>query len=99
MSGNGIFKLFRYSEGNLKQNSIAKVESINILCHTWLSEDRVIAGTDTGRLLVSQSGDVRREIKMCSEAAQGQNERSDWKIELYFTLLMWNFRLSEMNKV
>ncbi|XP_027857721.1 cilia- and flagella-associated protein 57 isoform X1 [Xiphophorus couchianus] len=76
VSGNGIFKLFRYSEGNLKQNSIAKVGSINILCHTWLSEDRVIAGTDTGRLLVSQSGDVRREIKMCSEAAQGQNERN-----------------------
>lgn len=86
VSGKSIFKLFRYSEGNLKQNSIAKVESINILCHTWVSEDRVIAGTDTGRLLVSQSGDVRREIKMSSDAAQGQNERSDWKIELYFLL-------------
>ncbi|XP_043977088.1 cilia- and flagella-associated protein 57 [Gambusia affinis] len=76
VSGKSIFKLFRYSEGNLKQNSIAKVESINILCHTWVSEDRVIAGTDTGRLLVSQSGDVRREIKMSSDAAQGQNERN-----------------------
>uniref|UniRef100_A0A3B5QF64 Cilia and flagella associated protein 57 n=1 Tax=Xiphophorus maculatus TaxID=8083 RepID=A0A3B5QF64_XIPMA len=71
VSGNGIFKLFRYSEGNLKQNSIAKVESINILCHTWLSEDRVIAGTDTGRLLVSQSGDVRREIKMSGNVTKG----------------------------
>uniref|UniRef100_A0A3B3WUV3 Cfap43 N-terminal domain-containing protein n=1 Tax=Poecilia mexicana TaxID=48701 RepID=A0A3B3WUV3_9TELE len=70
VSGKGVFKLFRYSEGNLKQNSIAKVESINILCHTWVSEGRVIAGTDTGRLLVSESGDVRREIKMSSEPGQ-----------------------------
>uniref|UniRef100_A0A3B3URR6 Cilia and flagella associated protein 57 n=1 Tax=Poecilia latipinna TaxID=48699 RepID=A0A3B3URR6_9TELE len=75
VSGKGVFKLFRYSEGNLKQNSIAKVESINILCHTWVSEGRVIAGTDTGRLLVSESGDVRREIKMSSEPGQGQTER------------------------
>ncbi|XP_007573404.1 cilia- and flagella-associated protein 57-like [Poecilia formosa] len=76
VSGKGVFKLFRYSEGNLKQNSIAKVESINILCHTWVSEGRVIAGTDTGRLLVSESGDVRREIKMSSEPGQGQTERN-----------------------
>uniref|UniRef100_A0A3B3WSU1 Cilia and flagella associated protein 57 n=1 Tax=Poecilia mexicana TaxID=48701 RepID=A0A3B3WSU1_9TELE len=75
VSGKGVFKLFRYSEGNLKQNSIAKVESINILCHTWVSEGRVIAGTDTGRLLVSESGDVRREIKMSSEPGQGHTER------------------------
>uniref|UniRef100_A0A3B3URW1 Cilia and flagella associated protein 57 n=1 Tax=Poecilia latipinna TaxID=48699 RepID=A0A3B3URW1_9TELE len=74
VSGKGVFKLFRYSEGNLKQNSIAKVESINILCHTWVSEGRVIAGTDTGRLLVSESGDVRREIKMSSEPGQDSTQ-------------------------
>ncbi|KAM9362159.1 cilia- and flagella-associated protein 57 [Symphorus nematophorus] len=63
VSGTGVFKLFRYSEGALKQSSSPKVESINFLCHTWMTMERVIAGTDTGRLLVFESGDLRREIK------------------------------------
>uniref|UniRef100_A0A3Q4MYG6 Cilia and flagella associated protein 57 n=1 Tax=Neolamprologus brichardi TaxID=32507 RepID=A0A3Q4MYG6_NEOBR len=70
VSGTGVFKLFRYSEGALKPSSVAKVESINFLCHTWMSEHRVIAGTDTGRLLVFESGDLRREISMT--CVQGQ---------------------------
>nr|XP_046236343.1 cilia- and flagella-associated protein 57 isoform X2 [Scatophagus argus] len=68
VSGTGVFKLFRYSEGALKQSSFPKVESINFLCHTWMTEDRVIAGTDTGRLLVFESGELRREISMASKA-------------------------------
>ncbi|XP_026024823.1 cilia- and flagella-associated protein 57 isoform X1 [Astatotilapia calliptera] len=73
VSGTGVFKLFRYSEGALKPSSVAKVESINFLCHTWVSEHRVIAGTDTGRLLVFESGDLRREISMT--CVQGQPAR------------------------
>ncbi|XP_028262443.1 cilia- and flagella-associated protein 57 [Parambassis ranga] len=64
VSGTGVFKLYRYLEGALKQNTFAKVESINFLCHAWMSEERLIAGTDTGRLLVFESGDLRREIDM-----------------------------------
>lgn len=73
VSGTGVFKLFRYSEGALKQSSFPKVEAINFLCHTWMTEERVIAGTDTGRLLVFESGDLRREINM---AVQEQSDRS-----------------------
>ncbi|KAK2862634.1 hypothetical protein Q5P01_002167 [Channa striata] len=75
VSGTGVFKLFRYSEGVLKQSSSAKVETINFLCHTWLSEERVIAGTDTGRLLLFESGDLRREISINSETVPEQPER------------------------
>ncbi|XP_076604319.1 cilia and flagella associated protein 57 [Chaetodon auriga] len=75
VSGTGVFKLFRYSEGALKQSSFPKVESINFLCHTWMSVERVIAGTDTGRLLVFESGDLRREISMASKAVQEQSGR------------------------
>ncbi|KAF1391148.1 hypothetical protein PFLUV_G00038910 [Perca fluviatilis] len=74
VSGTGVFKLFRYSEGALKQSSFPKVESINFLCHTWMTEERVIAGTDTGRLLVFESGDLRREINMTSKAVQEQSD-------------------------
>lgn len=79
MSGTGVFKLFRYSEGALKQSSFPKVESINFLCHTWVTMERVIAGTDKGRLLVFESGELRREINMASKAVQEQSDRfSRW---------------------
>lgn len=80
VSGNGVFKMFRYSGGVLRQSRIAKVESVNLLCHTWLSEDRVVAGTDSGRLLVSDSGELRREMKMSSKADLGQNDRYDFAL-------------------
>lgn len=75
VSGDGVFKLFRYSEGALKQSSFAKVESVNFLCHAWLTADRVIAGTDTGRLLVFESGSVRREISVAPKAEQEQFDK------------------------
>eukprot|EP00064_Thunnus_orientalis_P003706 superscaffoldBa00000314_g3717 len=75
VSGTGVFKLFRYSEGALKQCSFPKVESINFLCHTWMTAERVIAGTDTGRLLVFESGDLRREIKTATKPEQGHSDR------------------------
>uniref|UniRef100_A0AAQ5YVD9 EML-like second beta-propeller domain-containing protein n=1 Tax=Amphiprion ocellaris TaxID=80972 RepID=A0AAQ5YVD9_AMPOC len=77
VSGSGVFKLFRYSEGALKQSSFAKVESFNFLCHTWMSEERVITGTDAGRLLVFESGDLRKEISVPSKAVQRQSDRSE----------------------
>uniref|UniRef100_A0A3P8WGP1 Cilia and flagella associated protein 57 n=1 Tax=Cynoglossus semilaevis TaxID=244447 RepID=A0A3P8WGP1_CYNSE len=63
VSGAGMFKLFHYAEGTLKQSSFPKVETINFLCHTWMTAERLIAGTDTGRLLVFECGELRREIK------------------------------------
>lgn len=62
--GNGIFKLFRYSEGNLKQFAFQKMEPQNFLCHTWLSDERIVAGTDNGRLLLFESGELKNEFSV-----------------------------------
>uniref|UniRef100_A0A8K9XMZ8 EML-like second beta-propeller domain-containing protein n=1 Tax=Oncorhynchus mykiss TaxID=8022 RepID=A0A8K9XMZ8_ONCMY len=67
VSGNGVFKLFRYAEGALKQSNFLKLESQNFLSHTWMSEERVIAGTETGRLLVFESGDLRWEMSVTTK--------------------------------
>lgn len=60
--GNGIFKLFRYSEGNLKQFAFQKMEPQNFLCQAWVSDERIIAGTDSGRLLLFESGELKSEF-------------------------------------
>ncbi|XP_075995968.1 cilia- and flagella-associated protein 57 [Genypterus blacodes] len=75
VSGAGVFKLFRYSEGTLKQSSFAKVETIDFLCHAWMSEERAIAGTSTGRLLVFESGDLRKEINTGAVPVLQQSDR------------------------
>ena len=66
--GNGIFKLFRYSEGNLKQFGIQlKMEPQNYLCQAWVSDERVIVGTDNGRLLLYEAGELKSEISISQQ--------------------------------
>ncbi|XP_033738759.1 cilia- and flagella-associated protein 57-like [Pecten maximus] len=62
--GNGIFKHFRYSEGNLKTFNFQKMEPQNYLCHAWVSEERIIVGTDTGRLLLFEAGELKNEFNI-----------------------------------
>ena len=65
--GNGIFKNYRYSEGNLKTFNIQKVEPQNYLCHTWVSEERVIVGTDSGRLMLFEAGEMKHEFNIAAQ--------------------------------
>ena len=53
--------MFRYSENNLKNFGILKVESQNFLCHTWVSDERIILGTDTGKWILVESGEIKME--------------------------------------
>uniref|UniRef100_A0A8K9XIH5 Cilia and flagella associated protein 57 n=1 Tax=Oncorhynchus mykiss TaxID=8022 RepID=A0A8K9XIH5_ONCMY len=66
VSGNGVFKLFQ------------KLETHNLLSHAWVSEDRVIAGTEAGRLMVFESGDLRWDMCVSTKTtiAKGNDEES-----------------------
>ncbi|KAM8999832.1 cilia- and flagella-associated protein 57 isoform 1-T1 [Sarcophilus harrisii] len=66
--GNGIFKLFRYAEGTLKQTNFVRGEPQNYRSHAWISEERIVVGTDTGKLFLFESGDLRWETSIvCRE--------------------------------
>uniref|UniRef100_H2ZKC8 Cilia- and flagella-associated protein 57 n=1 Tax=Ciona savignyi TaxID=51511 RepID=H2ZKC8_CIOSA len=60
--GNHIFKLFRYAEGNLKPFGFQKMDLQNYLSHAWVSDERVVVGTDTGRLLLFENGELKTEF-------------------------------------
>ncbi|NXE75828.1 CFA57 protein, partial [Cochlearius cochlearius] len=64
ITGNGFFKLFKYSEGTLKQMNLQKGEPQNYLCHAWLSEEEVICGTDTGKLTLFETGQLHWETSV-----------------------------------
>ncbi|CAF3835653.1 unnamed protein product [Rotaria sordida] len=66
--GHGLFKMFRYAESALKPSQNLKQEHFNFTCHCWISDDRLLAGTDQGKLFVIQNGEILHEIKIDSKA-------------------------------
>lgn len=70
--GDGIFKLFRYSEGNLKQFAFQKTEPQNYLSHAWISDERVIVGTNNGRLYIFEAGELKSEMSLSFQQREGE---------------------------
>ncbi|NWU97125.1 CFA57 protein, partial [Upupa epops] len=64
ITGNGFFKLFKYSERTFKQVNLEKGEPQNYLCHAWLSKQEVICGTDTGKLVLFETGELQWEARV-----------------------------------
>ena len=58
-SGNGILKFFRIVDNSFKTlaNGLQKHEPQNFLSHAFLKDERVIASTDTGDLVLFESYD------------------------------------------
>nr|XP_004672541.1 cilia- and flagella-associated protein 57 [Jaculus jaculus] len=72
ITGNGMFKLLRFAEGTLKQTNFQRGEPQNFLAHTWVSDDKIIVGTDNGKLFLFESGDQRWETNiMVKESISG----------------------------
>lgn len=64
VTGNGMFKLLRFTEGTLKQTNFQRGEAQNYLAHTWVADDKIVVGTDTGKLFLFESGDQRWETSI-----------------------------------
>ena len=57
--GDQTIKQLRYSEGVFKQSGFVKIEPANYTAHAWAAEDRLVIGTDQGRLLVFENGEMK----------------------------------------
>ena len=61
VSGNGLFRFYRYVDGVLRPSSggLGKAHTQNFTCHSWVTEDRIIVATDNGDLLLIADGEFR----------------------------------------
>jgi len=62
VSGNGLFKFFRYADGQLKQapGGMGKRDPQNFLAHVWLPpDDRIVVSTDNGDLLLVENSEFK----------------------------------------
>ena len=57
--GPQLFRLLSASEKIWRQYGWSKTESLNFSCVAWLSFDRVLAGTNDGRLVMIDGGELR----------------------------------------
>ncbi len=72
MVGENIFKCFRLTEGNLKPFGHLKSDTPDYTCHAWLSSERLICGTLSGRISIFSHGDFKARIKVHSVATFNQ---------------------------
>eukprot|EP00760_Papus_ankaliazontas_P029336 PhM_4_TR420/c0_g1_i1/m.15018 len=61
ISGNGVFKFFRFMDGVLKPaaGGMGKVDAQNFKCHAWLQGNRIMVSTDNGDLLLVEDSEFK----------------------------------------
>ncbi|XP_039259037.2 cilia- and flagella-associated protein 57-like isoform X2 [Styela clava] len=80
VTGNHIFKLFRYAEGNLKQFGFQKLEPQNFLSHAWVSDERVVVGNDSGHILLFENGEMKADFYVSLTAGTSSDARQSISI-------------------
>jgi cilia- and flagella-associated protein 57 len=61
VSGNGLFRFYRYVDGGLKPvpGGLGKAHTQNFTTHAWVTEDRIMVATESGDLLLIEDGEFR----------------------------------------
>ena len=76
VTGDGILKMFRYSDGNLKQLAIQKLDPQKYPSQCWLSESRIAVGTERGRVLIFEGTELLAEIEVPADEDRGADKIS-----------------------
>ncbi|GAB1610641.1 cilia- and flagella-associated protein 57-like, partial [Argonauta hians] len=84
--GNGVLRSFRYSDGNFKPFNFPKIDPQNFTCFTWISEERLLVGTDKGKILLIESGEAKAELcPISSVFLDSRSKDSQKEIVRYIT--------------
>lgn len=57
--GLNVFRILTCLDTNWKQYGFNKAEQLNLTTVVWLSQDRILTGTDSGSLIIIESGDLK----------------------------------------
>ncbi|TSL47563.1 Cilia- and flagella-associated protein 57 [Bagarius yarrelli] len=74
--GKKVLKILEFTEESLKQADSFKMDSEDVLCHTWISVDCIIAGTEEGQLLMLKSRRLHRLGKPYERQKMKKNSSS-----------------------
>ncbi|CAH8509372.1 unnamed protein product [Schistosoma turkestanicum] len=77
--GTDVLRFFRYGDNVLKTFGLNKLEPQNFNCHTWISGEKMVLGTDDGRWILVENGESKLEydISTISEKHESSEEKKD----------------------
>lgn len=84
--GDGVFKMYRYLDGVLRQFAMQKADFPHFVSHAWLTSDLLIGGTVDGRLIVLDSTEYKREYVVFAD-----NQTDSKSVQPHFTLFIQIF--------
>ncbi|KAF7711547.1 cilia- and flagella-associated protein 57-like isoform X1 [Silurus meridionalis] len=76
VTGTEAFKLFEFKDNSITMTNSFKLENEDALCHTWMSRDCVIAGTEAGNLLMFKSKQPHRLERPCERKTETDDSSS-----------------------
>ncbi|XP_060790859.1 cilia- and flagella-associated protein 57-like [Neoarius graeffei] len=56
VSGKNVFKIYKLENNSLNETSSFRMDLENIVSHAWMSEDCIVSGTESGKLLMLKAG-------------------------------------------
>ena len=62
--GNGVMKMYRYADGILKNYLTLKQDTHHFISHTWLSDEKLVAGNNRAELFLIQNCEILAEYKI-----------------------------------
>lgn len=62
--GDILFRMLVLTENSWRQYGYSKAEGFPLRCATWLTQERIIAGTADGKIMVVENGELRLVIKV-----------------------------------
>lgn len=69
--GSAFIKILRFQEGAFKAVPVQKIDTKNFLSHCWTNDDRLVVGTEEGKILVFENtGELKCEITYVNNVTQ-----------------------------
>lgn len=62
--GNSVLKMYRYTDGILKNSVSLKQDVHHFTAHAWVAEDKIIVGNNRAELFLVQNCEILNEYKL-----------------------------------
>ena len=81
MIGSSILRVYRYVENTLKLVNQIRTE-YKCVCHTWVSKNRIIIGTENEKILIYENGEFISTIDICANPDQILTEQQAKQVKI-----------------
>jgi hypothetical protein len=81
--GPGIFRLLRYVDNTIKQLPFHKLDAQTFLCQAWLSDERMVIGTENGRVLLFDGADQKAEVHLYPDERRAEKPPPPPRVECF----------------